>query len=87
MDEHGYSKVVAVADDDDRTDVSVMGDSMRSGYIQRGDAVMPRQGRRAPWRIRNDYLRDAPVLRRGRVADPALQFTTDRSDVLTGASR
>jgi hypothetical protein len=48
---------------------------------------MPRQGRRAPWRIRNDYLRDAPVLRRGRVADPALQFTTDRSDVLTGASR
>ncbi|GAA3830681.1 NAD(P)/FAD-dependent oxidoreductase [Nocardioides panacisoli] len=87
MDEHGHTKVVAVADDDDRTEVSVMGDSMRSGYIQRGDAVMPRQGRRAPWLIRNDYLRDAPLLRRGRVAEPALQFTTDRSDALTGASR
>ena len=87
MDEHGHTQVVAVAGDDDRTEVSVMGDSMRSGYIQRGDAVMPRQGRRAPWRIRNDYLRDAPALRRGRLADPALQFTTNRSDVLTGASR
>ncbi|HWJ81692.1 MAG TPA: NAD(P)/FAD-dependent oxidoreductase [Nocardioides sp.] len=76
MDEHGQTQVVAVAEAGDRTEVSVMGDSMRSGYIQRGDAVMPRQGRRMPWRIRNDYLRDAPALRRGRIADPALRFST-----------
>ncbi len=44
MDEHGHDQVLPVADDADRSDVSVMGDSMRSGYIQRGDAVMPRQG-------------------------------------------
>ncbi len=77
MDEHGHTRVVAVADPDERSDVSVMGDSMRSGYIQRGDAVMPRQGKRLPWRIRNDYFRDAPVLRRGRIADPALRFGSD----------
>jgi cation diffusion facilitator CzcD-associated flavoprotein CzcO len=65
MDAHGHDQVVATAEDDQRTDVSVMGDSMRSGYIQRGDAVMPRQGKSLPWRIRNDYVRDAGVLRRG----------------------
>ena len=47
MDEHGHDQVLPLADAADRTDVSVMGDSMRSGYIQRGDAVMPRQGKRA----------------------------------------
>jgi cation diffusion facilitator CzcD-associated flavoprotein CzcO len=75
MDEHGYDEVVPVADDSDRTDVSVMGASMRSGYIQRGDIVMPRQGTQMPWQIRNDYFKDAPVLRRQPIADPALQFT------------
>jgi len=75
MDAHGQDQVVPVADPADRTDVSVMGDSMRSGYIQRGDTVMPRQGKRLPWRIRNDYFRDAPVLRRGAIEDPVLRFS------------
>jgi cation diffusion facilitator CzcD-associated flavoprotein CzcO len=75
MDEHGHDQVLPVADAADRSDVSVMGDSMRSGYIQRGDAVMPRQGKRAPWQIRNDYLRDAPLMRRGAIEDPVLRFT------------
>ena len=51
---------------------------MRSGYIQRGDAVMPRQGKRAPWQIRNDYFRDAPLLRRGAIEDPVLRFSATR---------
>jgi cation diffusion facilitator CzcD-associated flavoprotein CzcO len=76
MRDHGHDQVVAVAEPGERTDVSVMGDSMRSGYIQRGDAVMPRQGKRMPWQIRNDYFRDAPVLRRGPVEDPVLRFRT-----------
>ena len=79
MDAHGHDQVLPVADDADRSDVSVMGDSMRSGYIQRGDAVMPRQGRRMPWQIRNDYLRDAPMLRRGAIEDPVLRFSVTRS--------
>ncbi len=75
MDAHGHDQVLPVADDADRSDVSVMGDSMRSGYIQRGDAVMPRQGKRMPWQIRNDYLRDAPMMRRGAIEDPVLRFS------------
>jgi cation diffusion facilitator CzcD-associated flavoprotein CzcO len=76
MARNGYGQVVAEAAEDDREEVSVMGASMRSGYIQRGDAVMPRQGKSLPWRIRNDYVRDAGVLRRGRIAAPTLRFTS-----------
>jgi len=75
MDANGHTQVVPVAAAGDRAEASVMGDSMRSGYIQRGDAIMPRQGKKAPWKIRNDYFRDAPVLRRAKVAAPELRFT------------
>jgi len=74
MDEHGYTTVVAEAQPDDRTDESVMGAALTSGYIQRGNAVMPRQGRRKPWKVLNDYVRDAPVLRRGAIDDGVLKF-------------
>ncbi|KAA1427686.1 flavin-containing monooxygenase [Nocardioides antri] len=86
MDAHGHDQVVPVADADDRTDVSVMGDSMRAGYIQRGDAVMPRQGKRMPWRIRNDYFRDAPALRRGAIEDPVLKFSVTESTAAPAAA-
>ena len=76
MDSHGYDQFVAVADEDEREEVSIMGDSLRSGYIQRGDAVMPRQGKRMPWQIRNDYFKDSPVLRQEPIEDPALKFST-----------
>ncbi len=86
MAERGHDLVVPVADAADRTDVSVMGDSMRSGYIQRGDAVMPRQGRRAPWQIRNDYLRDAPLLRRGAIEDAVLRFSVTQSTAVPASA-
>lgn len=86
MDAHGHDQVLPVADDADRSDVSVMGDSMRSGYIQRGDAVMPRQGKRMPWQIRNDYFRDAPVLRRGAIEDPVLHFSVTQSHAVPASA-
>jgi hypothetical protein len=36
---------------------------------------MPRQGTRGPWKVRNDYLRDVPVLRRGPIDDGVLEFS------------
>ncbi|MFI8966043.1 flavin-containing monooxygenase [Streptomyces sp. NPDC053493] len=74
MDAHGHTHVTPVATDADRAAESAMGDSLTSGYIARGDAVMPRQGTRAPWRIRNDYYRDRRALRRSPIDDPALRF-------------
>ncbi|KAA0024100.1 flavin-containing monooxygenase [Antrihabitans cavernicola] len=76
MDKAGYTQVVATADSHDRSKESVMGDALKSGYIKRGDAVLPRQGTRKPFMVLNDYYRDAPQLRHGKIDDDALHFST-----------
>ncbi len=40
----------------------------QSGYVQRSLHLLPKQGDRAPWRLRQNYLRDALMIRRGGVA-------------------
>ena len=74
----GYTTFVAEGSAEDREEVSVLGASMRSGYIARGDAVMPRQGKRGPWVIKNDYFRDLPMLKHARIDTPELRFDTRR---------
>jgi len=76
MDSNHYTQVTAVARHTDRARESAMGDSLASGYIKRGDMVMPRQGTRAPWKTINDYFRDRRALRRSPIRDAALRFTS-----------
>ena len=47
---------------------------LRSGYIRRALDRFPQQGARAPWKLRQDYLRELLSLRLGPVDDPALDF-------------
>ena len=51
-------------------------DSLRSGYVRRGQDQLPRQGRAAPWRVTHDYLRDREMLLREPVDDGVLGFST-----------
>lgn len=44
-----------------------------SSYVQRAIDRFPRQGRRAPWRLHQNYLKDVLALRFGRV-DDAMEF-------------
>jgi monooxygenase len=74
MDAHGYSQVVAHATDADRGTGSVL-DTLNSGYVQRARDKMPRQGKSGPWKVKNDYLRDIPILRSGPIDDGVLQFS------------
>ncbi|MEU0505388.1 NAD(P)/FAD-dependent oxidoreductase [Nocardia sp. NPDC005998] len=74
MKSHGFTKVVAVAEDADRSEQSVMGGALTSGYIQRGDGVMPRQGSRGPWQVVNNYFRDRALLRKAPLEDGVLTF-------------
>jgi cation diffusion facilitator CzcD-associated flavoprotein CzcO len=88
MDARGYTQVVANATEADRAPVSVLA-SLNSGYVQRAEASLPRQGTRAPWAVLNNYLRDAVALRYGPLEDGLLQFSThtpvaDTSDLLVG---
>jgi cation diffusion facilitator CzcD-associated flavoprotein CzcO len=40
-----------------------------SGYVRRGVGLLPRQGPKAPWRLRQNYLRDFAQLRLGTIRD------------------
>ena len=45
------------------------------GYIQRGAALWPKQGSKAPWRVYQNYIRDTIQLKWKPVADGALEFS------------
>jgi cation diffusion facilitator CzcD-associated flavoprotein CzcO len=85
MRDKGYTRFVARAQDSDRSEVSVMGGALSSGYIQRGDAVMPRQGTGGPWKVVNSYFRDRSYLRKSPIEDGILTFT-DRAGAETARS-
>ena len=76
MDRHGYRQVVAVATEADRGAGSVL-DALNSGYVRRAEGKLPRQGTNGPWVVRQDYLRDVPVLRFGAIDDGILRFSRD----------
>ncbi len=46
---------------------------MTSGYFERSRASLPRQGDRAPWRLRQHYFRDAALFR-GPAGEKELEF-------------
>ncbi|MDT4915885.1 MAG: monooxygenase [Pseudonocardiales bacterium] len=78
MDAHGYRQVVANATDADRGDGSgSVLDALNSGYVRRAAGKLPLQGARGPWVVRQDYLRDVPVLRHGPIDDGVLQFSRE----------
>jgi hypothetical protein len=54
---------------------------LRSGYVQRAAAIMPRQGARGKWRVRNNYLLDLPRMRLSRIDDGAMRFTRVKTGV------
>ncbi len=74
MAEHGVDQAVAHASDADRATTSVLS-ALNSGYVRRGDPFLPRQGTHGPWKVTNDFLRDAPVLRAGAIDDGLVTFS------------
>jgi len=58
--------------------------NLTSGYVQRAAALLPRQGARRPWRMRNNYLTDLPIMRLGRIDDGSMLFARRRSSPRPG---
>jgi hypothetical protein len=50
--------------------------ALNSGYVRRGNDQLPRQGTHGPWKVRNNYLSDAKMLRYDPIDDGILHFTT-----------
>lgn len=83
MDQHGYvsctpQRAGAAASDDPTLNLD-------AGYIRRAAGTLPRQGRRKPWRMYQNYIRDLLLLRFSRIPDTTLRFAgRSRSTNKTG---
>jgi cation diffusion facilitator CzcD-associated flavoprotein CzcO len=51
--------------------------SLKAGYIERGVDQFPKQGRKVPWVVRQNYLFDLLTLHFGKVNDGALKFSRE----------
>lgn len=73
MDERQLQVFVPRAPDGEMQDENILG-SLGSGYIQRADALLPRQGRDLPWRVMHNYELDRPMLLKDPIDDGLLEF-------------
>ena len=48
---------------------------LKSGYVQRGLDILPKQGSKRPWKLHNNYIRDAMAFRFGSIDDGTMKFT------------
>ena len=63
----------AVAEADPAMPTEPMTD-FSSGYFRRAEAILPRQGTAAPWRLNQDYYADRRILLKQPIADGVLRF-------------
>jgi cation diffusion facilitator CzcD-associated flavoprotein CzcO len=72
MDRRGVAVVTPRAPRGEMQDENILG-SLQAGYVQRGGAVLPRQGRSVPWRVLHHFEKDRAIFRQ-RVEDAALEW-------------
>ncbi|WP_158603898.1 alpha/beta fold hydrolase [Cryobacterium tepidiphilum] len=69
MQRHGYDSVSPEPPPSAAATGLVPLIDLQSGYIRRSAAQLPKQGAKAPWRLHQNYVRDALLLRFGRLTD------------------
>ncbi len=67
LDRNGYDRVTPQAPAGEQGDQPFL--DFQAGYVLRAIDQFPRQGRRAPWRLHQNYLRDVLLMRFGRLRD------------------
>ena len=72
MEKTGAQTVIPRDKDNCITDENFLG--MQSGYIQRANDRLPRQGSKQPWMVVQNYMVDLPKLRFGAIDDGVLEF-------------
>ncbi len=73
MQKHGYAQCTPRL-----TDASVKAEpwiDFSSGYVQRTLGKFPKQGSKAPWKLRQNYALDIMTLRFGRIDDGVMEFS------------
>lgn len=83
MDRRGYTQCTPRYDGEPVETQPLLG--LKSGYVQRGVDQFPKQGPKAPWILRQNYLFDLLSLHYGAVEDSVLTFSVGKSEPTTGA--
>jgi len=73
MDDRGYRRVVPTWREPSLPENSFI--DLQAGYVLRSIEQFPKQGDETPWRLHQNYARDILMLKRGAVADEALDFS------------
>jgi monooxygenase len=84
MGSRGYDRAIPTAPANEPADMPFL--DLTSGYVQRSLGDLPRQGRRAPWRMHHNYLKDSFVMRRSALHDEGMTFGRASSPAKTGAN-
>lgn len=72
MRKHGHQKAVPVRDPAMEEQDYL---SFTSGYVQRAQNVLPKQGKKAPWQVNQNYFKDILLIRYGRLNDGVMKFS------------
>jgi len=73
MDRRGYRTCMPVCDSGSLEARPLLG--LTSGYVQRAAADLPKSASKAPWLIRQNYIRDMLTMKLGRLEDGILCFS------------
>jgi hypothetical protein len=73
MDSKGMRQATPVAGEERATTTFV--ENFTPGYIQRALAGWPKQGSKPPWRVHQNYFRDAILLKWSAIDDGVLEFS------------
>ena len=71
LDAEGYASATPVAPPEGADQPFL---DLASGYVRRSLAALPKQGRRTPWRLHQNYIRDVALMRRGSLEDEGMTF-------------
>lgn len=76
LDRRGYDRATPVPPTGEPADQPFL--DFQAGYVTRAIDQFPRQGRRAPWRLYQNYFRDVLLMRYSRLQDEGMVFSAGR---------
>ncbi|MCY1381726.1 putative FAD-containing monooxygenase MymA [compost metagenome] len=78
MEKYNLEVVTPLDNENNTVNENILG--LKSGYIQRDQHFLPRQGKAYPWKVLMHYGRDKKMLLKDPVEDSRLEFLSARQD-------